>query len=175
MSMMRRAGLGAAFLILLALAVWPRRAEALNLCLLNCSCGISTAAVTFGSYNPLSSSNGTATGNVQVSCQLLSAGVAQIVIFNVGFSAGQGGSFTGRAMARIGGGGSLAYNLYLDAGMTTIWGDGTGGSQQASGNITVSILGAPVVSNFPIYGKLPALQQIAGGSYTDTITVTMSF
>jgi len=168
-------GIAIGFALALLVLCWPRPAQALNLCLLNCSCGVSTSAVTFGTYDGLSGSPATAAGNVQTTCQLLSAGLAQVVVFNVGLSTGASGTFTNRTMAKIGGGGSLSYNLYSDSGMTTVWGDGTGGSQQPGGSITVSILGQPISQNFPIYGKIPANQKVAGGGYTDTITVTMSF
>jgi spore coat protein U-like protein len=161
--------------LLLAVLCWPRPAQALNLCLLNCSCGVSTALVTFGSYDALSGSPVTAAGNVQVSCQLLSGSVAQVVAFNVGLSTGGSGAFGTRTMARVGGGGSLGYNLYSDGGMATIWGDGTGGTQQQGGVIVALLVGTPVVANYPVYGKVPASQQVRGGSYSDTITVSMSF
>jgi spore coat protein U-like protein len=123
------------------------------------TCGVSTALVTFGSYDALSGSPVTAAGNVQVSCQLLSGSVAQVVAFDVGLSTG----------------GSLGYNLYSDGGMATIWGDGTGGTQQQGGAIIALLVGTPVVANYTIYGKVPASQQVKGGSYSDTITVSMSF
>jgi spore coat protein U-like protein len=175
MPMKRLAGLGVGLALLLVVLCWPRPAQALNLCLLNCSCGVSASAVSFSTYDPMSGSPATGVGNVQVSCTLLVAGLAQIVIYNVSLTAGGSGSFTNRTMARMGGGSPLSYNLYSDPGMATIWGDGTGGSQQQSGSITVLLLGAAVNSNYPIYGKAPASQQVAGGSYSDTITVTMSF
>lgn len=168
-------GFAVALGLLLVALCWPRPAQALNLCLLNCSCGVSSSLVTFGTYDALSGSPVTAAGNVQVSCTLLSGGVAQVVVFNVGLSTGASNSFATRGMARVGGGGTLGYNLYSDGGMATVWGDGTGGSQQPGGSIIAALVGTPVSANFPVYGKVPANQQVAGGSYSDTITITMSF
>ncbi len=65
----------------------------------------------------------------------------------------------------------LNYNLYLDAARTTIWGDGTGGTQVYSNanppnntNVTVTI-----------YGRIPASQDVSAGSYTNTVTATINF
>jgi spore coat protein U-like protein len=175
MPLKRLAGLAVGLGLVLVVLCWPRQAQALNLCLLNCSCGVSTSAVTFSTYNALSASAATAVGGVQVSCQLLSGSIAQLVAFNVGLTSGGSNSIAARTMARVGGGTALAYNLYSDPGMTLVWGDGTGGSLQQSGAITVLLVGSPVSSSFSIYGKIPPNQQVAGGNYTDTITVTMSF
>jgi len=168
-------GIALALGLALVVLCWPRPAKALNLCLLNCSCGVSTALVTFGSYDVLAASPTTAAGNVQVSCTLLSGGIAQVVVFTVSLSSGNSGVFSSRTMARAGGGTALRYNLYDDSGMTQIWGDGTGGSQQQGGSITAALVGTPVSANYPVYGKIPANQTVAGGNYSDTITVSMSF
>lgn len=166
-------------LAVLALLVlgWPRPSHALNLCLLNCTCSVSATALPFNSYNPLSGSPTTSIGTVTASCKLTvsTGGLAQLVSYTLSLSAGQSGSFSSRSLARSGGGGALGYNIYTDSGMTTIWGDGTGGSQQQSGSLTVLVLGASVSNMFSAYGKIPAGQTVAGGSYGDTIVVTMSF
>ncbi len=175
MPMRLKLALAIPFLALLALLATPRPAQALNLCLLNCTCGLSATAVPFGGYDPLSGSAATAVGTVTASCQLVvsTGGIAQIVSYNLLLSTGQSGSYTGRAMA--GSSGSLGYNLSSDPGMTTIWGDGTGGSQMQGGLLTLLILNASVNNSYSVYGKIPANQRAASGGYGDTITVTMSF
>lgn len=78
---------------------------------------------------------------------------------------GGSGSFAPRKMS-----GTASYNLFLDAGLTTIWGDGTGGtSTYAVSNFTFG-----TQSYSPtIYGDVPASQDLAPGTYTDTITATL--
>lgn len=63
----------------------------------------------------------------------------------------------------------LDYNLYTGAARTTIWGDGTGGSvtvTQAFNNNQVRL---------SVYGRIPAMEDIAPGSHTDHITATVTF
>jgi spore coat protein U-like protein len=66
----------------------------------------------------------------------------------------------------------LFYNLFLDAARTIVWGDGTGGTQfyfsqnPQPNNQNISV---------PIYGRMPALQDVKVGNYGDTITVTLNF
>ncbi len=175
MPMRLKLALAIPLLALLALLATPRPAQALNLCLLNCTCGISATAVPFGGYDPLSGSAATAVGTVTAGCQLSvsTGGIAQIVSYNLLLTAGQSGSFTSRTMT--GSGGALGYNLYGDPGMTMVWGDGTGGSLTQGGLLTVLLLNAQVSNSYSVYGKIPANQRVGSGGYGDTITVTMSF
>jgi spore coat protein U-like protein len=65
----------------------------------------------------------------------------------------------------------LFYNLYRDAARTTIWGDGTNGTQSY-------FIGNPANNqdiSVAIFGRIPASQNVKVGAYTDTITVTLSF
>lgn len=66
---------------------------------------------------------------------------------------------------------SLLYNVYLDAARTAIWGDGTQGSQ-------IWVAPNPPVRtriNVPIYGRIPAGQNIGVGSYGDTLMITINY
>jgi spore coat protein U-like protein len=66
---------------------------------------------------------------------------------------------------------TLNYNIYTSAGLASIWGDGTGGT------ITVNYNGAgnPNSLNYTAYGSVPTGQYVTSGSYTDTITVTVTY
>jgi spore coat protein U-like protein len=70
---------------------------------------------------------------------------------------------------------TLGYNLYYDAAYSQIRGNGTGGSQ--TGGATLNLTpGAPTQSvNAVIYGRIPAGQDPAPGSYLDTIVVTITY
>jgi spore coat protein U-like protein len=66
---------------------------------------------------------------------------------------------------------TLNYNLYRDSTRSTIWGDGTGGTQaytqsnpQLNRNIRVDV-----------FGRIPAGQDVTAGSYTATVTATIFF
>ena len=68
--------------------------------------------------------------------------------------------------------GTLSYNLYTDAAGSTVWGDGTSGTQY------LTFTGTPGNKDFAgsIYGILPAtvLNDGPPGTYTDTIQATLS-
>ena len=85
-------------------------------------------------------------------------------------SRGGGSSYLLRRMANESE--QLLYNLYRDAGRTIIWGDGSGGTQ-------AYFISNPQPNNqdvsVPIFGRVPANQNIAVGNYSDTITVTLAF
>ena len=120
-------------------------------------CWIAATGPSFGAYDPLSPSPVDAAGNVQYLCTSP---------VRVGISAGGSGTFASRTMQS--GASSLAYNLYSDAARTQVWGDGTGGS----GAPTVA---AGLFQSVPIYGRIPAGQDVGTGSYSDSLVVTFTF
>jgi spore coat protein U-like protein len=65
----------------------------------------------------------------------------------------------------------LEYNLYRDAAFSAIWGDGT------SGTTTYTIRNPPNNQDvvLTVYGRVPALQDVATGSYADAVIVTINF
>jgi spore coat protein U-like protein len=66
----------------------------------------------------------------------------------------------------------LYYNLYLDPGRSTVWGDGTGGTGQYSVSKTKNDW---LNLNIPVYGRVPPAQDVAPGSYSDLIVVTVNW
>lgn len=129
---------------------------------LGAGCTISTTGVSFGAYNVFATSPLDSTGSVTYRC----TGNASITV-----TLGKGGAATYNPRRMLKGSEALNYNLYLDASRTTIWGDGTGGTQTYSNpsvpnntNITVTI-----------YGRIPASQDVSAGSYSNTITATINF
>jgi spore coat protein U-like protein len=133
------------------------------------ACSVSATAVGFGNYNPLSAFDTDATGTVTVTC----SGLASVLLsYEILLSKGSAGSYTPRRMAS--GGNTLNYNLYTNITRTTIWGDNTGGSSRVTGAILVQLL-VPTSNLHTIYGRIPASQNVAAGSYGDTITVTLNY
>ncbi len=130
------------------------------------SCTFSTVVgVSFGSYDvfdvfPLDSA-----GGLTFVCQ--GVGAADTIVIDLG--RGNAGTFLPRQM--LGVGTALTYNLYLDAARSAIWGDGTSGSSHYGPVTPTSGIGVTV----PIYGRVPARQNVAAGSYADTIVVTIVF
>ncbi|MFZ1098249.1 MAG: spore coat U domain-containing protein [Steroidobacteraceae bacterium] len=129
------------------------------------NCTASATGVSFGTYSLLSGTPLTSTGTVTVNC----SGATKISGNNsvtVSLSTGQSGTFTARSL-----GTGFSYNLYQDAAYSEIWGDGTGVSTQYTGSIT----NGQNSFSATVYGEIPARQNPAPGSYTDSITVTVNY
>ena len=122
-------------------------------------------AVAFGAYNPFSGASGTATGWVTYQCSLF----AVLDRVSLDLSTGSSGQYA-PWRTLMSGTHALNYNLYLDAALTQVWGNGAG-STFRYGPQPLPIFETRVY----VYGFIPASQNAWQGSYTDTITITMSF
>jgi spore coat protein U-like protein len=122
-------------------------------------CSVSTLGVTFGNYDVFSGLNNDITGTVNVNC-------VSSTSYSISLSSGFG-TYATRTMTS--GTNLLAYNLYLDPTRLTVWGDGSAGTGTVSGTGTGATVGSPV------YGRIPAGQNAYVGSYTDIVTVTVTF
>lgn len=138
----------------------------------NSSCTINTSPVNFGSYNPVVTTPTTVSGGVSVACVKGSIPVISLSGgLNPGANAGE------RAMKRTDGDDKLAYYLYKPASLTaactgnesSVWG-ATGADRLEPGAAT-SISQA----TYNICGKVPAQQDVATGTYQDTVTATVEF
>jgi spore coat protein U-like protein len=130
------------------------------------ACTISATGVAFGAYNPQSAANDDATGTVNLACP--TAVTAPIVALS------KGGASTYSPRRMTSGAFNLNYNLYTATARTVIWGDGTGGT------VTVTLSGGTLsggTRNFSrsIFGRVPGSQNVGAGSYSDTITLTVTF
>ena len=89
------------------------------------------------------------------------------VALDAGTNAGGAANFGSRAMKS--GSNVLGYQLYANAGRSTVWGDGSGGSGTVAGTGTGSS------QSLTVYGRLPSLTGVVPGSYSDTVTITISY
>ncbi|RKE24241.1 spore coat protein U-like protein [Paraburkholderia sp. BL23I1N1] len=89
--------------------------------------------------------------------------------YRIALNGGLSGNVAARQMQRSGGSGAVNYQLYTDAARTSAWGDGTAGTTMATGT------GSGNVDSFTVYGVVPAQSTPMPGSYSDTITATISF
>lgn len=154
---------------LLCIATWaiPQPAQAACAPLSFCSCTVTTTGVAFGSYDPIASVNNDSAGSIRVRCTLLAALAGS---YTIALSTGGAPSFDLRRMAN--GGSLLRYNLYTDAARSQIWGDGTGATQTVT-NGFLALLAVDQTTS--VYGRIPAGQNVAAGSYADTVVVTITF
>jgi spore coat protein U-like protein len=159
------------------------------------SCTIGDTGVAFGNYDPTIGTANTASGSVTVTC---TPGCAiPIIIICLGYNglnstitlspSSSNGSFSPRQM--LGGGQILAYNLYLNMSHTTIFGNGSSGTSVVTycftgANVSscsgATYTGSPAGPNsqsqvIPVYGLLPASQDVSAGAYTDALTATVTF
>lgn len=124
------------------------------------ACSINSANFAFGGYSIFNDSDKTSSASINVSCTTTTN-------INIQLNPGNSGNYASRYMLQ--GTSKLYYNVFLDVGMTSVFGDGTSGTSQYSG-----IVGTTPI-NIPVYGKIPAKQQIAMGTYIDTLTVDLFF
>lgn len=133
------------------------------------TCTVSATGVTFSNYDPSSLLDGT--GNITVICTGL---ISVSVNYTISLSTGSSGSYSARQMTS--GGYVLQYNLYTApsrSDVDQIWGDGSGVSSVVSDGYSLALL--IVTRNYPVYGRIPAGQNVAAGLYGDTITVTVVY
>jgi spore coat protein U-like protein len=126
------------------------------------SCTIlSASTLDFGTQGVLTA-NIDQTSTIQVQC-------TDTTPFNIGLDAGTsaGATVTTRKMTS-GGGATVSYLLYSDAGHTTNWGN-------TVSTDTVSSTGTGASQSFTIFGRVPPQTTPAPASYTDTITVTVTY
>lgn len=126
----------------------------------NSTCTVSATAINFGSAGSLSS-NINATGTITVQCVNGTA-------YSIGLGAGIGSGATVANRKMTGGAATVTYGIYSNSGRTTVWGDTIGIN-------TVGSTGTGGNQNFTAYARVPAQATPAAGTYTDTITVTVTY
>ena len=127
------------------------------------NCTISTTSASFGPYDVFSGTATDTTGSVTYQC------TGSAILIAITLSKGSSTTFSPRTLTS--GSDTLNYNLYRDAARTTIWGDGTGGTQvyfnlfpPNGQNIVVTV-----------FGRITAGQDVPAGSYADTVTAIINF
>jgi spore coat protein U-like protein len=124
------------------------------------NCVLTAGSLAFGAYDPLVANDTTPldqTGTFTIRC-------VKGVTADVGLGDGLN---TGRQMSD-GGTELLDYELYQDAGRTTVWTDaGAGRYSYTAANRSATTL--------TIYGRVAAGQDVAAGSYTDTVVASAEF
>jgi spore coat protein U-like protein len=127
------------------------------------SCTIATNALAFGTYTG-------AVLNAQTTFAVTCS--ASGATYNVGLNAGLGGTgATDQARIMLNGTNKLNYNLYVETGHTTNWGNTSTTNWQS---YTVGA-GAGLQPTVNIYGQIPASQTSAVGAYSDTVTATVTY
>ncbi len=127
-------------------------------------CRINTVPMDFGAYSPLAAAPNDTIGTVTARCQ----GGTGLITFHL--SPGNSGDAGARLL--FNGPSQLPYNIYMDAPRTRIWGDGTGGTSEAS---RIQNRRGRMEHSVTAYGRIPAGQDATVGLYSDDIVVTVIF
>lgn len=146
------------------------------------SCSISAPGLIFtNSYDPTSAADVTGIGSTVVNCSYTGIDILIGFTVNISLSQGSSGTYSTRTLKQ--GIQSLAYNLYMSPTATgTVFGDGSAGTSTytlcypglfvgCSGNQGTGGQAYTV----PVYGRLPAGQDIGAGSYSDNLIATVTF
>lgn len=131
-------------------------------------CDVNVSSISFGNYDVFSTAPLSSTGYISVTCRGQNH---KPLAITASITSGGSGGFCPRKMRNSGGGGDLLdYDIFTDASMTNVWGDGTACSSTVPASTTGNGLW-----NSVMYGRIPAGQDVAAGPYSDTVTVTVTW
>lgn len=123
------------------------------------TCLLSASSLAFGTYTGTQTD---ATTTISVTC-------TDTTTYEVGLDAGTAPGATVTTRRMTGPSSSyLGYGLYSDAARTANWG-------ATAGVDTVAGTGNGTAQSITVYGRIPASQFVRPGSYTDTITATVTY
>lgn len=135
------------------------------------NCTITAGTLNFAAYDPVSANltaADTGSGTFTVTCPKGSTGVD--IVANQGANHGSGGCATTRAMKS--GSNFLCYELYTEGTFTDVWNTTTNGTNDFEPTFTS---GHSAVTE-TVFGSIPGAQDAtAGGGYTDSVTMTLTF
>jgi spore coat protein U-like protein len=140
------------------------------------SCTVSASPAIFGGYD--NTLNESAVATISGTCSKGDPADPDMTGATLTLSTGTSNAFNPRQMAKASD--RLDYNLYTSAARTIVWGDGTAGTGTVAA-MTIQTNGRFLNHNssrnfaIPAYGRIPGNQDAVPGTYSDTITVTMSY
>lgn len=133
-------------------------------------CSLAIGNVAFGLYDVFSPTSLDTNSPVLVTCSR--DGGPQTI--NIAVSIGPGansGSTASRRMRTLGGD-RLDYNLFKNAGMTSVWGQNPG-LDAVTQTLTIPNKSSAQLSLI-IFGRIPAGQDVTKGLYTDNVVLTVT-
>lgn len=125
------------------------------------ACSVSVpGSLGFGTIDTTVSTSVDQTATVNVTCRNTTA-------FTLTANGGATGNILGRVLTN--GTSTIAYQIYTDSARTTVFGDGTTGSN-------VSGTGTGATISQPIYGRITGSRAAATpGNYADTVVLTVTY
>jgi len=129
----------------------------------NDACNVSATDLAFGVYDPSAADN-EKTSTITVTCTKATA-------YDVGLNEGTvaGATVTTRQMIDTVSTDLINYSLFSDSSRTVNWGNTVSTDTVHVGSATGT------AENHTVYGRIPTGQFVTAGSYSDTITVTVTY
>lgn len=121
---------------------------------------VSTEALDFGMVGVLTTAVN-ATAALQVACTATTP-------YTIGIDSGLGTGATTSLRKMTSGSNTINYRLFRDSARTASWGNSVGVD-------TASATGTGAAQSFTIYGQVPAQTTPASATYSDTVTVTVTY
>lgn len=135
-------------------------------------CGVTSSdGAAFGAYDVLSPTPTDTLALVRVRCESVDPGNPNISL-TLAIGPGNTGSVNGRRMRQAGGTDTLGYGLFRDTGRSAVWGY-THGVDTLTQTVKVQN-NRTAEATFTVYGRMPAQQDVAPGTYTDSVQVTLT-
>ena len=126
------------------------------------ACSLADGALAFGNVDPNAGVTSAVRANIAVTCTLGAS-------FTVGLGDGQNLAAGSRRMRRGATADYLKYELFRELLLTSRFGDSGASDRVAgtgAGNSSTSIV---------VYGTMPSGQSVAGGSYADSVQITVYY
>jgi len=135
------------------------------------ACKINSAsAIAFGNYDP-AVANATASKDAQGTVQIVcTKSAVAVVSMDQGINPGTGSTCSAPSRQMNSGTSKLAYGIYQDLAHGTPWGCTSG-----TNTLQFTATGAATPNNFTTFGSVPGGQDLPAGSYSDTVTVSVTF
>lgn len=124
-------------------------------CLIN-----SASTLSFGTTGVLSA-NVDQSSTIVVQC-------TNTTTYDIGLDAGTGSGASVTTRKLTNGGATINYSLYTNSGRSTVWGN-------TVSTDTVSATGNGAAQSYTVYGRIPAQTTPAPNTYSDTITITVTY
>jgi spore coat protein U-like protein len=128
------------------------------------NCAVTAGTLAFGAYDPVVTNASAAldgSGTFTVACTKGATGVT--------IDLGQGANYSG-GRRMVAAGNYLPYQVYSDAGRTTVWGSTSGGA-----TVAVAAPASSAPATYTVYGRIAAAQDVPAGGYGDTVVATVNF
>lgn len=136
------------------------------------TCNGESVQLAFGSLPSYGAQPSDTSAVLNVTCHREGGPRKIIISVGIGPSA-HSGSVADRRMHLDGGGDSLAYNIYRDMSMTSVWG-ATAGVDTVEQELAVPNKSS-ATAQFVLFGRIPPRQDVLAGGYSDSLQLRVDF